>query len=170
MRRALGFLLVLVCLASLTNAQSKRGPSTPEERERFVAIAHKLEANPLDKTLQSDREWALRWLIEVPDISVSICSQALGPKFFNTKYKYSGEIVGQLTLSQGAFVIEHPDKAQDFIAQYLAGAEGALKAYKAILQTAPKAKSKELDELLAKQANGQLTDFLKETTQKACKN
>ena len=73
-------LLVLISVAGLGIAQSAggRGPSTPEERSRFVAITHKLERDPLDRSLDGDRDWALRWLIEVPDVHTSLCSAVLG--------------------------------------------------------------------------------------------
>src|SRR5947208_1573698 len=116
--RKLLIALAVICAGILANAQEKRGPSTPEERERFMAIAHKLEANPLDKSLQPEREWALVWLIEIPDISVSLCSDALGSDFIKKKYKYAPQITLQLTFSIGTFVIEHPDKANDKTAQY----------------------------------------------------
>ena len=168
MRRIRGVLLAVVCLCSFACAQNQRGPSTPEERERFVTIAHKLEQAPLDTSLQKEREWALLWLIQVPDVHVKMCTAALG-NFLKSKYKYSSEITIQLTFSSGAFVIEHPDKADDDLAQYVAGAEGALKAYQAILAAHPDAKSKELDQLLEKQAQGQLTDFVRESSKKSCK-
>jgi hypothetical protein len=140
--------------------------STPEERARLVALSHKLESNPLDPSLRSEREWALKWLIEVPDIHVNVCASVLGDYF---KYKYSSEINIQLTFSSAAFAIEHPDKAGDQLAQYVAGAEGALKAYSAILQQTPRAKSKVLDDILQKQAQGQLKAFVEDAAAKGCR-
>jgi len=156
------FLLLLILLTgSLWNAaaQDKRGPSTTEERQRAAAIAHKLEESPLDKSLQPDREWALRWVIEVPDVHVNICGKALsGFLSKKSKYKFESEIVTQMMLSSAAFVIEHPDQAADDQAQYLAGVQGTLKAYEAILKIKPDAKSKTLDELLQQQKDGKLQE------------
>lgn len=89
--------------------------------------------------------------------------------FLKKKYKYSGEIVVQLTVSSGAFFIEHFDKADDKAAQYVAGVEGALKAYSAILIAKPDAHSKPLDELLLKQSQGQLADYVRDTSNQGCK-
>jgi hypothetical protein len=166
MRRVVCICLVLVglCLSVAGQNGSKRGPSTPEERQRFVSIAHKLEQSPLDKDLQPEREWALLWLIQVPDFTVHVCTG-----FMKKKYKYSSEIVVQVTFSSGAFLIEHPDKKDDRLAEYVAGVEGALNAYKAILKMKPEAKSKELDDLLEKQNQGSLLDFVRESSSKACK-
>jgi hypothetical protein len=64
----------------------------------------------------------------------------------------------------GAFVIGHPDKAGDLNAQYVAGEQGALKAYNAILKSKPEAKSKGLDDLLEKQRQGKLVEFVREAS------
>ena len=161
-------IVIAMMLLSLTFANSAstaveqgRGPSTPEERARVVKIAHLLEANPLSKELKAEREWALRWLIEVPDISITLCSKlpdvsALG------KYKYRGELIVQSTLSQAAFVIENPDMAKDLAAASLAGMESVLRSYKAILNENPKATSKYLDEMLDKRNREELAGFVKE--------
>jgi len=146
-----------------------RGPSTAEERARFVEITHKLEKNPLDVGLNGDRDWALRWLIEVPDVHAELCTNVLGGFLKEKKYPYSGEIVRQLTFSGAAFTIENPDKATDRPAQFEAGVEGALKAYSAIVQLKPEAKSKSLEELLQKQGQGTLQDFVRGAADKGCR-
>jgi len=144
-------------------------PSTPGERKRFVEVAHKLEQSPLDEGLRSEREWALKWLIQVPDVHVELCSNALGP-YLREKFKRSPEITLQLTLSSGAFVIEHPEQATDKVAQNVAGVEGALKAYQAILKQEPKSKSRALDDLLEKQSKGELADTVAKNVEKGCKS
>jgi hypothetical protein len=169
MQKTFSILIGVLTLCLVTPAQSaaQRGPSTAAERERAVSIAHKLEKAPLDKSLHPDREWALLWLIQVPDVHVKLCTSVLGD-FMNSKYKYASDIVGQLTLSSAAFVIEHPDQASDDLAQYMGGVEGVLKAYKSILREKPKAKSKALDDLLQKQSQGELAEFIREAS-KSCK-
>ncbi|HEY6249726.1 MAG TPA: hypothetical protein VI685_07175, partial [Candidatus Angelobacter sp.] len=72
--------LVLTLLCSLAKGQTaqepQRGPSTPEERQRFLTLVHKLEQTPLDKSLQTEKRWALIWLVQVPDIHVKMCIDA----------------------------------------------------------------------------------------------
>ena len=160
--------MLAISLSSVAQNTPARGPSTPEERARLVAIARKLEAAPLDSSLNAEREWAVKWLIEVPDLTVSLCTSVLGKDFLKTKYKYSSNLVVQLTLSSAAFIIEHPDQAGDKVAMYTAGAEGALKAYAAILKDNPKAKWKALDEAVEKQGQGHLADYVRENSQ-GCK-
>lgn len=153
--------IVFLNLGAAAQAGQEREPSTAEERQRAVAIAHKLEVAPLDKSLYPEREWALKWVIDVPDVHVKLCPGVLG-RFINAKYKYSSEILVQLTLSSAAFVLEHPDKAEDDVAQYTAGVEGVLKAYEAILKTNGKATSKDLDQLRQLQNQGKLADFVRQ--------
>lgn len=161
--------LVFVCLLCLAGASAAlaQAPSTPEERARLVAVAHRLEANPLDPALHSEREWAITWLIEVPDIHVGMCPTILGDYH---KYKYSSEITTQLMLSGAAFTIENPDQAKDQLAQYVAAAEGALKAYDAILQHDAKAKSKALDEMVQQKNTGKFKETVQDAATKTCRS
>jgi len=168
MKSRIAILIIAVLSATSATAAADRGPSTPEERQRFLTITQKLQNDPLNKELRSEREWALRWLIEVPDVHTRLCPGVLGD-FSKSKYKYSPEITGQLTFSSAAFVIQNPDQATDDVAQYFAGAEGALNAYNAILKTKPDAKSKPLDDLVEKQKQGQLKSFVEQQASHVCK-
>ena len=55
-----------------------RGPSTPEERTRAVKVAHALEEDPLSKDAKEDRTWVMRWIEEIPDITVTDCPYYFG--------------------------------------------------------------------------------------------
>jgi hypothetical protein len=140
--------------------------STVEDRQRLVTIAHKLEAAPLDPALSPEREWALSWVIAAPDIHVRICTNLLAD-LRRPKYKYRAELTDQLLISSAAFVIEHPDQADDYHAQSIGGMEGVLKAYSSITNTQPQATAKSLDALLAKQREGKLADAVGEMV-KSC--
>jgi len=137
--------------------------STPEDRQRLVAIAHKLEASPLDPTLGPDRSWAVSWAVAAPDVPVRMCTTLLSD-LRRPKYKYRPELSSQLLISSAAFVIEHPDKSSDNVAQSLGGMEGVLKAYTSILKTDPQAKAASLDEYLQKQKEGKLAEVVREKT------
>ena len=157
MRRAWYFTFLLLSFNLLIAAQndSQRGPSTAEERKRFVEITKKLEQDPLNPELRADRDWALKWLEDIPDITVNMCTPVLGD-LGDSGYRYGPQVGAQFGLAMAAFIIEHPDKATDVNAQYLAGVESALRA-----------KSEELDELLARQAQGRLADVVRSRA-KAC--
>lgn len=146
-------------------AQS-RNPASAEQRQRVVAIAHKLEATPLDQALFPEREWAKQWVIENPDVRIRMCMQLL-PDLRRPRYKFRLEILDQMMLSSAAFLIEHPDKTGDHLAENLGGLQGVLKAYSAIVKSNPDARVQALDEMVEKERRGQLVEFARETI-KAC--
>jgi hypothetical protein len=165
--RLISFVLISLSIFSLSAAQDepKRTPSTVQERQRFLALTRKLEQNPLDKSLYADKKWAKQWLEDIPDINVNICAPVLfGTDFIREQNKYTPQLSYQATFAEAAYIIEHPDKKGDTTAQYLAGVESALKAYSAIVKSEPGAKSKALDDLLEKQKQGKLADFVRDAS------
>lgn len=152
--RTLALGVALVCGLTPASASDR---SSPEDRQRFVAITRNLEQAPLDPALKSDREWALLWLTKAPDVTVSVCDTLGG--MVQSDYPYAGEILLQNMFSMAALMIERPETANDPNAQQLAGVEGALKAYRSILAGKPGAKSPALETLLQRQSRGELPEF-----------
>ena len=159
---------VVLLFAIPTQAQNQRGPSTPEERETAVKVARVLETEPFHKDAKKMRQWFTFWLIEVPDIHIEMCGAYLGSEK-DTDKNYGSDIFAQTMFSSAAFIIEHPDQADDRVAVNLAGVEGAHKTYETILQTKPKAKSAFLDDLLKKRENGALRAYVEEIANTKCK-
>ena len=95
--RALGFAALLSTCALQGGCTETRGPSTPEERARFVALVRSLERDPLAENTNAIRQQLRDWAIEVPDIRVKVCSGLLGDAVGN--YRYWREV----TLSIGMF-------------------------------------------------------------------
>src|SRR5215813_3372517 len=152
MRRASLIALILVSSwavsVSLAQNESKRAPSTPEERQRFISLTHKLEQEPLDKSLYPEVKWAKKWLDDILDVNVTVCAPFLfGVDFVREENKYAAQPSYQATFPEEVYIIEHPDKKSDTTAQYVAGVESALKAYGAIVKRDQSAKSRALDEL-----------------------
>jgi len=137
--------------------------STPEDRQRLVSIAHKLEAAPLDRSLEPDRDWAVKWVVAAPDVHVRICTSLLA-ELRRPRYEYRPVLSAQLLISSAAFVIEHPEQGIDASAQSVAGMEGVLKAYSSILKEKPQATAKSLDDLLQKQKAGKLAETVRGKT------
>jgi len=160
------FITVLQILAGQIGAQ-QRGPSTPEERARAVQTAKSLQADPLAPNLQGDREWLVKWLIEIPDISVKMCTTFLGD-LGDSKSGYPGAIIATMLASEAAFVIEHPEKGKDVEAIYLAGVDGALHAYEAIHTKETSFRLPHLDDLIQNRDQGKLKDYV-HTTARGCK-
>lgn len=163
MRRLLTVLLIFA-VGGMAEAQD-RGPSTPEERATAVKLARLLEEAPLGRDAKEARQWLTVWLIAVPDITVSLCSDLLGSVPRSAR-KYEAEIVVQTAYSGAAFIIENPTMASDQVAVYQAGVEGALKTYESIRKEQPKIVWPFLDELRRKQEQGELRAYVASAAEK----
>jgi len=163
-RLLISFLMSAVLMIATAPMASGLGSTTPEERQRVLAIAHKLEATPLDQTLFPEREWAKQWVVENPDVRIRMCMQLLAG-LRTPRYKFRTEIVTQMMLSSAAFLIEHPASIGDNLTENVGGLQGVLKAYAAILKSNHEADAhaKRLDDLLQKQSEGKLLDYARET-------
>lgn len=160
-RNLLLIALIIVCGFSASSSFArKRGPSTPEERKRAVEIATLLENDPLNKNAKALSRELLIWLIEIPDITVTICTGMLGD-YSKIKGDYAGTITTQLSFAETKFVIEHPEEAKDEYRVYLAGVESALRTYQNIKKAKPRVRLEPLEELLVKQQAGQLPEFIR---------
>lgn len=164
-------LLLFLCSDLCGQSQEKRGPSTSEERAKALRIAHALEVDPLQTGNKDMRTWFTLWLIEVPDITVPVCGEELGPVFHesNRDKNFVSEIFGQSMFSAASFIIEHPDRANNKVAVYTAGVEGSLRAYQSILMTHPESTWPFLDDLLVKQQKGELLKYVEKATAKCRK-
>jgi hypothetical protein len=158
----LGIVFAVVVSATRGFAQN-RGPSTPEERKRAVEITTLLENDPFNKDAKKLSSELVFFLVQAPDIHVHLCSDVLGD-YKKIKGEYSPIIVSQLTFSQGRFVIEHPEQADDRYLESMAGVEGVLRIYQNIKNAKSKVK---IEALLSKQQAGQLGEFVK-TALTAC--
>ena len=166
--RVLGLVVVSLLVAVWLRASDQRGPSTPEERARALQMIHELESDPLSSGAKEERQWLTLWLIAVPDIHVALCTEFY-PPLLGAEKNYASELLMQGPYSMAAFEIQHPDQAADEASTYLAGVEGTLRAYEAILQKKPKARWPVLDDLLAKREKGELAAFVRETVPR-CKS
>jgi len=156
-----------LAIGSLAATADKRGPSTPEERERAVKLARGIEQYPFHEGAKEAREWLLFWLIEIPDITVEACPDLIGPVFKADK-NYSSELFVQTIFSSAAFIIENPKQAKNKQAVYQAGLEGTLRMYESILKEQPQARHEFLDQLIEKRDKGQLSEHMGKVVKK-CK-
>jgi hypothetical protein len=168
--RTISILTLLLGLLSMREARAQdRGPSTPEERARAVKISRELEQDPLAKDAKDQRAWVIKWIEEIPDITVTVCNDFFG-KYPDPPRGHSQEIMLQMTIASAAFMIEHPDKVKDEQAVDLAGLESSLKAYEAILKQDPSARWPFLDKLISMRDQGKLDDYVGDTRRKCEQN
>jgi hypothetical protein len=153
--------LVAVCFSTSAALAQADAHSTPEDRRRFVTIVQNLERTPLDAGLHGDRSWAIQWVTDAPDVTVTVCAELLDGAATEKGYAHTPEIVVQYMLATAAFVIQNADKANDPDAAQLAGVEGALKAYQAMRAAEPQNTSPKLENLLGMQSRGELPGFVR---------
>jgi len=166
-RKGLPVLLSALYFASAAFAQTQRGPSTPEERARALQVARELRTDPASPSTRSDREWFVKWLIEVPDISIPLCSEMLGGTL-DPKDPKRGALVAAMMAGETSFVIENPAKTKDKDAIYIAGAEAMLDAYKAMRAKDSTFVAGQLDEFEKARSEGRLEDAVRSKAKK-CK-
>lgn len=148
-------------LGALSPAIAQDVTSSPADRARFVSITRELEKAPLDPGLKDDRAWALQWLTDAPDITVSVCAEPLGG-VVGSGYPHAPAILVQYVYAMAAGIIEHPETADDKVGQQIAGVESALAAYRAILRAHPEANSPALNGVLESEARGELPAFVRQ--------
>jgi hypothetical protein len=163
MRRCWG---VLICLGMLAGSlySEERGPSTPDERKHALAVIEKLEADPISPDLASDREWVHKWLIEVPDVQVPICTAITQPLNDERNSDPRKALQLQQLLAMAAFMMKRPEEAKDPIKLQMAGAEGMIRAYANITRRMPMYKSQFMEDLRVKEQSGTLESFVRQGT------
>ena len=165
--RILAVAVFVVCALQPGHAQA-RGPSTPRERARFVALVRSLEREPLAENANATRQQLQNWIVEVPDIRFKVCPDLLGDAVGND-YRYSREINRQVVLSGAVLTIEHPGEARDDVAVYTAGVEGALRAYEVLVKSTPDTRLAVLDDLIEKRDRGELVHHIAGLAKDKCK-
>lgn len=162
MRTAFFCAALMVPLLGATTGQAAAQVHSPSaDRQRFLAVVRSLEATPLNPALLKDRAWAVQWLDDAPDITVSLCLNPIGGVSDKT-YPNASNVIVQYALAMGAFIIKNPDRQGDLDAQQLAGVESALKAYLAMRTVQPAVTSPEFEKLLEMQRRGELSGFVRE--------
>ncbi len=152
MRRMVG-VLGLVLLAGTMAVTQQRGPSTPQERAQVLDLAKKLQETPLDTSLQSQRDHMTIVVVEAPDLNPTTCADEM--PWIKGKYRYANELNIVHLLSATAYLINNGPK-RDEQAAHLAGLEGAIKAYQAMVRQTGKAKWQPMEELVTKYTSGEL--------------
>jgi hypothetical protein len=145
-----------------------RGPSTPEERTKALSYIQDFEANPLGPNAIQEREWVLRWIIEIPDVHVTMCM--ILDQLPKGNKKDASTIFIAETFSQTAFLLQNPDMQADHLAEFQAGVEGALKVYEVLLKANSKDRQPYLDDLIQRHDAGTLAQWVKERAAASCHN
>lgn len=158
--------LVLVSMLQAVPAVAKKPASTPEERAKAVQLARDLEKDPVAADATEKRAWLIKWYARVPDITINVCN-LLGPHP-KEGHPFFPQVFSQSIFSGGAFIIEHPDQANDQVAVQTAGLLGALKVYEVFAKTLPDERLPYLDDLLKRRDDGTLGHHMEEAVREGC--
>jgi len=162
---AAGVCCALFLAPSLVFA-ADRGPSTPEERKQALEYIQDFESNPQGPKATDEREWLLKWIIEIPDIHVNVCM--ILDNLPKGNKKDASTIFIAETFSQTAYRLQNPDKRDDRLAEYQAGVEGALRVYEVLLKSNSKDRQPYLDDLVKRREAGTLAQFVQERAAATC--
>lgn len=162
--RSAGLLTVAFFCSLISGVRSGTASGTPD-RAHWVEITHKLENNPLDEDLDRQGAAVIKEIEDDHAIRVALCPPLLFD-FNGMKYVYSRVITRQFMLASTAFMVEHPDAADNSNRENrrlkdVAALKSVLKAYTSILSTKPEARQKLLDDLLRQETEGKLPDYIK---------
>ncbi|HEX5000660.1 MAG TPA: hypothetical protein VFY29_20720 [Terriglobia bacterium] len=147
-------------LASLLPPTSNALPQTTDTEIQALLMAQTLlEEKPFDAKARDVRAAAMRWIIDTDKVSVTICGNLFDD--LDDNYVHASDIVVQYAIGMAAFKLTKPARVADESAAQLAGIESALTSYRAMVKERPGVKTTFLESLLAKQAAGELADFVK---------
>ncbi len=165
--RATALTGILTLLFALPGPAAARGPSTAAERKKAVETTRHLERQPLAPNASAERKWLLKWIIDIPDISVRGCSGPLDVLGQDDGSRFGRALYAQSMFGMTAFMIENPRRKNDWVAVQTAGVESTLRAYQSLLRANPDARWEELDTLLEARRQGKLREIV-EATMEGC--
>jgi carboxypeptidase Q len=156
-------LAIFACLSA--PALAARGPSTPEEHARVVALAAAANQDPLTVMTSADGRWFEKWAEDIPDF---MFGPDRGAYWFMTtaaKGDLKRVLRFQHTVSVAAYQVRHqitdPRKNRaEHEAVTLAGVEGLLRAYESLVAKRAENRSPQLDAALAARDKGTLAAFV----------
>ncbi|HEU4952446.1 MAG TPA: hypothetical protein VFT46_10870 [Holophagaceae bacterium] len=153
---------LVVTLALPVRAEG-RGPSTPQERDRVLALAASAAQDPLG-TYARDGRWFDQWLDQIPDLTFGPeaparwCeSNAKGDLRRLMRFEYElGGVVYQIQHQ-----VPQARTLEEKLAVHQAALEQVLKAYASLRDAKPENRSPKMDEALALRDKGELPAFVK---------
>ena len=170
--RSLVTKIVLAMVASTavmvsSHAQENRGPATAQERERVMTLTTLAEKDPMAFMSSTDARWFQKWTEDVPDYSFGPDKGAfwffqqtnkseLGRliRFYHDLYSASFQVKNQ--------VLDAEKNPNDLDAKTLAGVEGLLRMYEAVLVKRPELRNAEIDRVIDLRNKGELAAFVKQ--------
>lgn len=163
LRRTCAFLALATGLAA--PAWAERGPSTPEERDRVVALAAAANRDPVGVMTSADGRWFMQWSDEIPDYMFGPDKVAFWMESGAAKGDMRRVLRFHHMLSSAAYQVQHqvfdPEKdALQMEAKTIAAIDGLLRAYESLKDKRPENRSEALDNAIAMRDQGKLAAFV----------
>ena len=158
---------VTLVAAASSSAGIQRQTTSPDTKARMIRLITILETDPYNKDAKAYRAEVLKWVIDAPDVSVEMCSAALGD-LIELKDDDSASLLVEFAFAEARFILEHPEKAKDRRALYVAGIDGVLRTYDSMKTANSKLKLEPMEKLLKARADGKLDAHIDQTL-KTCK-
>jgi TonB family protein len=149
---ATAFLLTCGLANDICLAQGRKR-STKEDRDKVVQYAHHAEADFLSEEAKRGRQWFTRWSKEISDLPVLGCLRP-ADVFGDTRDRFAADLYTQMQLAGAAFVIEHPEQADNPVAVYKVGIDSVLKVHEKDKKAGPKMRRDFLDTLIEARKTG----------------
>ena len=162
--RLFAILALSTSLASPALA-AERGPSTPEENARIVALAAASDKDPIATMTSPDARWFEKWADNVPDYMLGPDKGAFWFVTVAAKGDLKRVVRFHHTLSTAAFQVQKhitdPEKnPAEMDAKTLAGVEGMLRAYESLVAKNPETRSDAVEQAIAARNKGTLAEFV----------
>src|SRR6202023_2352717 len=136
-----------------------KGPTTAEEKQRFLELAYRLQQTPLDPALRPEFQELLAVMADAADFTVYMCTACMPWIREEPEYKYGPDLLALDVMSMTAYILQNPITGKKGPAHNRAGLTATLRGYEAILKQAPSAHSRVLDDLLSLEKQGKLNDW-----------
>jgi hypothetical protein len=136
-----------------------KGPTTAQEKQRFVELAYRLQQTPLDPALRPEFQELFAVMTDATDFTVYICPASMPLMGEKPEYKYASELLALDIMAMTAYILQNPTTGKEGPVHNRAGLTATLRGYEAILKQEPSAHSKVLDDLLLLEKQGTLDDW-----------
>lgn len=163
-----GLVVALALAQGAPGSPASEGPTRRESpavvgplgQQRVLEMVRFVEEKPFDPRAEGARAALMKYLIEAPDIEVTVHGEMLGD-MKKLEGEHTALIVGQMMFAMGAYLIEHPQAKTNDVDVQLAGLEGALRVYRNVKALKPEARREPIEELVRLQESGKLAEHVK---------
>ncbi|MBS1911953.1 MAG: hypothetical protein JST22_08215 [Bacteroidetes bacterium] len=144
-----------------TTAFAQESKPAALSKEQVLTAIQLLETRPTSDQAKGLRAGLIAWVTDAPDVSVNVCGGIVNP-FLKSKYQYHTELMIQVMLGSAAYILQHPDSANNQVAINRAGILSSLRTYGVLRDANPSLAMPELDPILKARNEGTLDAWVRD--------